>query len=399
MRSHLLRSLLVLLGSSPALVHGSMLSASAAAGGPTSATGSSSPRSNLAVACEESIRDQATSTCLSASSTPVLGWLYPLTTDLNVTGGNVGIGTSTPGSKLEVAGRTAFNQSTASYTSSVVNTGTSGIRDGLRVTAYSGSGYCLWPVNNATTGTAYAVRAQSDSTTARACFGEATTSGATTAYGVYGECHNATAFGVFSNGDFGGTGAKFFIQPHPTDPSKQINFACLEGNESGTYFRGSARVRGGVADVEVPESFRLVTEEGSITATATAVGAPALVWVESQSLDRIVVRADADVAVNYVVTGTRRGFAGLETIRDNTSFVPEYRGLPFGLQYRPEYRRLLVENGILNADFTPNEETARRLGRTLLDPWNDEHAEPIVREYLRAGLVVAPAGWIPPSER
>jgi hypothetical protein len=291
-----------------------------------------------------------------------------------------------------------LNQGSSSYSAKVSNTGASGIRDGLRVEIFSGSGYAGWIVNNATTGTAYGVRAQSDSTTARACFGEATTSGATVAYGVYGVCHNTSAFGVFSDGDFGGTGAKFFIQPHPDDPSKQVNFACLEGNESGTYFRGSIAVVGGVANVVVPESFRLVTEPDSLSATATPVGAPAVVWIESQSLERVIVRSNVDVTVNYVVNGTRRGFRGLETIRENTAFVPEYRGLPFGLQLRPEQRALLVRNGILNADFTPNEATARRLGWELKDPWSDEHAEPLVRELIRAGLVRAPAGWMPPSQ-
>ena len=357
-------------------------------------------RDNFSVSCEELLKDQATGTCIAASSTPTLGWLYPLTTDLNVSAaGKVGIGTTTPSGKLDVAGQTNFTQSASTYTSKIDNTTTTGIRDGLRVNVYSGSGYGVWVQNNSGTGTSYSVRAQSDSPTARSCFGEATTTGASVAYGVYGEVHNTSAFGVYSNGDFGGTGAKFFIQPHPTDPSKQVNFACLEGNESGTYFRGSANVQGGVATVAVPESFRLVTEEGSVTATATAVGAPANVWIESQSLDAIVVRANADVTVNYMVTGTRRGFAGLETIRENTSFVPEYRGIPFGLQYRPEYRQLLVQSGVLNADFTPNEATARQLGWSLADPWEDEHAEPILREYIRAGRVVAPPGWIPPSER
>jgi hypothetical protein len=254
-------------------------------------------------------------------------------------------------------------------------------------------------VNNGLTGSAYAVRAQSDSTTGRGVYGKATTTGATVAFGVYGEANNSAAFGFFSSGDFGGTGAKYFVPPHPTDATKQINFACLEGNESGTYFRGSIRIQDGVATVVVPESFRLVTEADSVTATATAVGAPALVWIQSQSLEQILVRANADVTVNYMVTGTRRGFRGLETIREDAAFVPEYRGLPFGLQYRPEYRQLLVQNGLLNTDFTPNEETALRLGPPLRDPWDDEHAEPIVRELLRARLVTAPAGWVPPSER
>jgi hypothetical protein len=215
--------------------------------------------------------------------------------------------------------QTFLSISTSSYAATIENTGASGIRDGLRVTANSGSAYGVWSVNNGLTGSAYAVRAQSDSTTGRGVFGEATTMGATVAYGVYGEANNSAAFGVFSSGDFGGTGAKYFIQPHPTDATKQINFACLEGNESGTYFRGSIRVQGGVATVVVPESFRLVTEADSVTATATAVGAPALVWIQSQTLEQIVVSANADVTVNYMVTGTRRGFRGLETIRETSS--------------------------------------------------------------------------------
>ena len=41
-------------------------------------------------------------------------------------------------------------------------------------------------------------------------------------------------------------GIKSFVQPHPADASKEIRFVCLEGNESGTYFRGSGRVVGGL---------------------------------------------------------------------------------------------------------------------------------------------------------
>ncbi len=191
-----------------------------------------------------------------------------------------------------------------------------------------------------------------------------TTSGA--GYGVIGSAA-AGGFGVFSSGDMGTTGAKAFVQPHPSDASKEIRFVCLEGNESGTYFRGSARLEGGLAVIDVPEDFRLVSEPSSITVQVTKRGRGD-VWVESADLERVVVRGDADLDLDYFVNGVRRGYAGFETIRDNRNFVPRVQGEPFGAELAAEVRALLIANGTLRADFTPNEATADRLGWTLIDP-------------------------------
>ncbi|HKE01391.1 MAG TPA: hypothetical protein VKE69_10310 [Planctomycetota bacterium] len=187
-------------------------------------------------------------------------------------------------------------------------------------------------------------------------------------YGVLGQTQSPSGWGVYSDGKFGATGSKSFIQPHPTDPSREIHFTCLEGNESGTYFRGTSKVVGGVAIVDVPEEFRLVSEGSGLTVQLTAVGKLAVLCVESSDLRRIVVRGSEDVEFSYFVNGVRRGFAKHEWSHTNTSFVPRERGVPFGTQYPEALRRILVENGILNADFTPNEETAARLGWDLRDP-------------------------------
>ena len=40
-------------------------------------------------------------------------------------------------------------------------------------------------------------------------------------------------------------------------------------------------------------------------------------------------------------------------------------GKPFGTQYPKELRDILVRNGILNPDYTPNEATAQKLGWKL----------------------------------
>jgi hypothetical protein len=55
--------------------------------------------------CAGSVVDAATSACLEASSTPTLGRLYPISTEWFVGGnGNVGLGTTSPGARLDVLG-------------------------------------------------------------------------------------------------------------------------------------------------------------------------------------------------------------------------------------------------------------------------------------------------------
>jgi len=68
--------------------------------------GSVTPISVFPTGCATSLKDQANpGTCLTASTTPTLGRLYPISSNLFVAvGGNVGIGTTSPAAKLHVAG-------------------------------------------------------------------------------------------------------------------------------------------------------------------------------------------------------------------------------------------------------------------------------------------------------
>lgn len=242
-------------------------------------------------------------------------------------------------------------------------TNPSGTTYGVYGETSSPQGYGVRGRVTSTTGVNFGVYGSTASTLGAGVEGDAVaTSGSN--YGVFGYSGSSSGYGVFSLGDFGGTGAKYFVQPHPTDAAKEVRFACLEGNESGTYFRGTLLVTGGRAAIAVPEDFRLVTNAQGLTVQLTALG-PARVWVQSKSLQEIVVRADLDCEVDYLVQGVRLGFESLETIRDSVAFVPKYRNEPYGTQYPEALRRLLVANGTLNDDYTPNEVTAGRLGWVL----------------------------------
>ncbi|MDP6386417.1 MAG: hypothetical protein QGI93_09515, partial [Planctomycetota bacterium] len=201
------------------------------------------------------------------------------------------------------------------------------------------------------------------------------TSATSGAHGVYGAASSSASYGVYSYGQFAATGTKSFINPHPTDPTKEVHMVCLEGNESGTYFRGTDWIENGQAVIVVPEVFRLASIEERLTVQVTAVGAPAQLWIESKNLDMIVVRSDADVEFDYFVNGVRRGYSELtdeDLIQDNFSYWPMEADKPFATQYPDEYRQILVENGLLNPDFTPNEQTMALLEVAVEDYATDK---------------------------
>jgi len=191
------------------------------------------------------------------------------------------------------------------------------------------------------------------------------------ASGVKGELgtrHSGTDWALFATGNINVTGtltvggSKSFAEPHPTDPTKEIRFVCLEGPESGTYFRGSGHIVGGFAKITVPESFRMVSDEKGLTVVATAVGGPGAIWVVKKDLNEIVLQASSDVAFDYMVNGVRRAYKDFDVIRENQLFVPDGPDDKRFAFYPPEIQRRLVATGIYNADGSVNLETAKRLG-------------------------------------
>jgi hypothetical protein len=169
-------------------------------------------------------------------------------------------------------------------------------------------------------------------------------------------------YGVLSFGDFGGTGAKYFVEPHPQDASKVIRYVALEGPEAGTYFRGTSETHGGRAVIDVPETFRLVTEQAGLTVQLTPIGELATLAVVSEDLNRIVVESSKDVRFHYQVNGVRHSFAGFDPVSTSTVFAPGSADSQMPAYLTDAERRALIANRTYNADGTVNVETARAQG-------------------------------------
>jgi hypothetical protein len=182
-----------------------------------------------------------------------------------------------------------------------------------------------------------------------------------------------STYGVFANGDFGATGTKNFVEPHPTDPTMVIRYVSLEGNEAGTYFRGRGRFVKGRAVIEVPESFRIVTDEEGLTVNVTPIGGFASVAVMTLDLNGIEVQSTRDVEFSYMVQGFRKAYKDFEVMTHGDEYKPWTRESRMQDTLSAEAKRRLIANGTYNADGTVNMATAERVG--WAKAWRDHDAE------------------------
>ena len=181
------------------------------------------------------------------------------------------------------------------------------------------------------------------------------------AYGILGY-NNGTVYGVFAGGNFGGSGAKYFIEPHPTDASKVIRYVSLEGPEAGTYFRGRGKFQSGLATIDVPEDFRMVTDPDGLSIQVTPIGELATVAVLRIDLEGVLVKSSRNVEFFYTVNGVRRTHRDLKPIGDGSEFMPRSAEARMPAYLTEGQKALLVSNGTYNADGSVNMETAERLG-------------------------------------
>jgi len=208
---------------------------------------------------------------------------------------------------------------------------------------------------------------------------------------AFGTAFDATVgpWGVFSGGNFGATGAKHFVEPHPRDPKKVILYSSLEGREVGTYFRGTVTAVSGRAVIDVPEDFRIVTSEEGLTVQVTPLQAFAQVYVESKDLFQIVVRTSRDVMLDYFVHGVRRAFRDFDPIANGYEFMPRSPADRMPAYLTEEARRRLISNGTYNEDGTVNMATAERAGWTKI--WAEREARARAAAEKAAQAAAPPA--------
>ena len=180
---------------------------------------------------------------------------------------------------------------------------------------------------------------------------------------TYGILGYSSATAIYGSGNIVKTGTVSFVEPHPSDASKVIQYASLEGPEAGTYFRGRGKFQNGTAVINVPEYFRMVTDSEGLSIQVTPIGAMATVAVMQIDLDRIVVNGSRNVEFFYTVNGVRRSERNFQPIRNNDKeFIPAKQGETIPASYNAEFRSRLISNGTYRPDGTINMETARRLG-------------------------------------
>lgn len=127
-----------------------------------------------------------------------------------------------------------------------------------------------------------------------------------------------------------GTGSVSFVQNHPDRADEVIVYHSPESSEVNVYTRGSARLKNGVARVELDPTFAWTANPDiGLTASVTPRGAePVALSVERVSTHDLVVRgpAGSDVAFDFWVTGLRIGFEQMPAVtpKEHEAAIPKH---------------------------------------------------------------------------
>ena len=119
---------------------------------------------------------------------------------------------------------------------------------------------------------------------------------------------------------------KNFRMDHPNDPTKEIYYSCIEGPEVASYFRGTARLNNGEANIQLPEHFSLVTSEQGLTVQLTPLSSTSKgLAVTNKSTREITVKelfeGQGNYEFDYLIQGIRQGFENFQVVRDKSNVL------------------------------------------------------------------------------
>ena len=108
---------------------------------------------------------------------------------------------------------------------------------------------------------------------------------------------------------------KDFDIPHPTKDGWRLRHVCIEGPTADVYYRG--RVSGNI--IELPDYWKGLVDEETITVTLTPIGEYQQLFVESIEDNRIYIKNHLDTSTHcyYLVCAERK---------DVERNIPEYQG-------------------------------------------------------------------------
>lgn len=210
-------------------------------------------------------------------------------------GTNVGIGTTNPRAKLQVAGNVLLDGSISgpfSRNASVMQLGRAG-------RSSPDAGYFVF----------------GDGTGWKMHFAKASDDGATK-FMTIDDRGNVSILGTL-DAETATARVKNFVIDHPLKDGYQLIHSSLEGPEIGVFYRGSGRLVGGRATITLPDYFDALTRDHTATVLLTAKGEmPFLLSYDRFDEKSFMVHgAKADGAFDWEVKATRQDVPPLEVER------------------------------------------------------------------------------------
>jgi len=211
------------------------------------------------------------------------------------------------------------------------------------------------------------------------------------------EDRNSSAYGRvgYSTYKLFGSGSDNFVQNHPYDDGLVVAYSALEGNEVGTYTRGTARLENGKARINLDETFAFVTNPDiGLTVHLTPRGMGSILFVESLTTSELIVRSmegfPSDIEFDYIIYGLRIGFEEVSIVqeKDRETYIPSMKDHRDLFARRPDLRRynslerfkeMRISKGILE----PVDLSASRMLRDAIKEYDPSIHGPVGIEAIR----------------